>query len=144
MVMATVVVVGIGASSAVELTSSIKMKEDEIELIYRGMAYKKAIKSYYISGKSVKTFPRELSDLLLDPRYAHRRHIRQLYKDPINDQDWRLIRAPDGGIQGIASKSKKKPRKSGNFPLGLESFKNSEHYSDWIFTYDPSNIVGLY
>jgi hypothetical protein len=48
-----------------------------------------------------------------------------------------LIRAQDGGIQGVASQSRKKPRKSGNFPLGLESFENTEHYSEWVFIYDP-------
>jgi type II secretory pathway pseudopilin PulG len=141
MVMAAVVVVGIGASAAVELASSIKMQDDERELLFRGMAYQTAIQSYYNSGKTVKTFPRELSDLLQDTRYIHRRHLRRLYSDPIANQDWTLIFGSDGGIQGVASKSKKKPRKTGNFPLGLESFENAEHYSEWIFIYDPANAI---
>ncbi|MCU7804213.1 MAG: type II secretion system GspH family protein [Candidatus Thiodiazotropha sp. (ex Lucinoma borealis)] len=136
-VMALVVIVGISASVAVEFVSTVKQREDEAELLFRGLAYRDAIKSYYESGKTVKTFPRELSDLLLDPRYIHRRHIRILYEDPVSDQDWLLIRAPDGGIQGVASQSNNKPRKSGNFPFGLESLENTDHYSDWIFIYDP-------
>jgi type II secretory pathway pseudopilin PulG len=135
--MALVVIAGIGASTTVELISTVKQREDEAELLFRGMAYRDAIKSYYESGKTVKTYPRQLSDLLLDPRYIHRVHIRALYEDPVSDQKWLLISAPDGGIQGVASKSDKKPRKRGNFPLGLESFENSEKYSDWIFIYNP-------
>jgi type II secretory pathway pseudopilin PulG len=136
-VMALVVIMGISASAAVELVSTVKQREDEAELLFRGMAYRDAIKRYYESGKTVKTFPRQLSDLLLDPRYIHRRHLRTLYEDPVSDQDWSLIPAPDGGIQGVASQSKQKPRKSGNFPLGLESFENTDHYSEWVFIYDP-------
>ncbi|MEW8084852.1 MAG: hypothetical protein AB2823_04740 [Candidatus Thiodiazotropha endolucinida] len=136
-VMALVVIAGISASVAVEIVSTIKQREDETELLFRGMAYRNAIKHYYESGKTVKTFPRNLSDLLLDPRYIHRRHLRTLYEDPVSDQEWYLIRAQDGGIQGVASQSKKKPRKSDNFPIGLESFENAEHYSDWTFIYDP-------
>ncbi|MFI0416455.1 MAG: hypothetical protein ACH255_20210 [Candidatus Thiodiazotropha sp.] len=136
-VMALVVIAGISASVAVETISTIKQREDETELLFRGMAYRDAIKRYYESGKTIKTFPRELSDLLMDPRYIHRRHIRTLYKDPVSDRGWSLIRAPDGGIQGVASQSKKKQRKNGNFPIGLESFENTEHYSDWVFIYDP-------
>jgi len=142
MMIAAVVVVGIGASAAVELVSSVIRQDHERELLFRGMAYQAAIQNYYNAGKTVKTFPRELSDLTLDPRYLHRRHLRRLYSDPVSDLDWTLIRSPDGGIQGVASKSKQKPRKTGNFPLGLESFESAEHYSEWIFIYDPSNANG--
>ncbi|MCG7961186.1 MAG: type II secretion system GspH family protein [Candidatus Thiodiazotropha taylori] len=138
-VMALVVVMGIGASAAAELISTVKQRENETELLFRGMAYRDAIKRYYESGKTVKTFPRNLSDLLLDPRYIHRRHIRQLYVDPVSNESWSLIAAPDGGIQGVASRSRKQPRKTANFPFGLETFENAEHYSEWIFLYDPTN-----
>lgn len=138
--MAVVVVVGIGASAAVELASSIKQRDDETELLFRGMAYREAIKSYYNAGKTLKRYPRALADLLLDPRYIHRRHLRQLYDDPIARREWTLIRAPDGGIQGVASRSEKQPRKTGNFPVGLENLENAEHYSQWVFIYDASDI----
>lgn len=109
--------------------------EKEQELIFRGLAYKNAIKSYYNSSKGVKTLPHRLDDLLLDQRYSFKKHIRKLYVDPITGKMWTLITASDGGISGVASSSRTKPLKRKKFPKKLEKFEDAEHYSDWIFDY---------
>jgi type II secretory pathway pseudopilin PulG len=110
--------------------------EKEQELLFRGLAYKAAIKSYYNSSKGAKTLPTDLKDLVLDPRFPFKKHIRRLYMDPITGKMWTLITAPGGGISGVASPSKTKPLKMKNFPEKLKKFEDSEHYSDWVFEYN--------
>jgi type II secretory pathway pseudopilin PulG len=109
--------------------------EKEQELIFRGLAYKTAIKSYYNASKGSRQLPHSLNDLVLDPRFPFKKHIRRLYMDPITGKMWTLIMASSGGIAGVASSSKTRPLKMKNFPVKLKKFEDAEHYSDWIFTY---------
>lgn len=137
--LAAVVIVSIFAEAASLLTSRTVQAGKETELIFRGLAYRNAIKSYHQSGGN---FPRNLEDLLKDPRSPNRRHIRALYLDPMakEGQEWLLIRAADGSIAGVASKSKQEPLKKTNFPKGLEKFENVVSYSEWIFEYIPPPV----
>lgn len=141
MVLAALVIVGILAESAVALSSHMNQADREAELLFRGQAYRHAIQSYYEAGNPVKTYPRALEDLLKDPRFPNKHHLRALYADPVNaGKEWTLIRAPDGGIAGVASASKEEPLKKANFPKGLEKFEAAQSYADWIFEYTPSPI----
>lgn len=113
-------------------------REKEKELLYVGDQIRLAIAQYYEkSPGGNKRFPRTLEDLLLDQRYpATRRYLRRVYKDPmIGSKGWEILPAPDGGIIGVHSKSKEKPIKMDNFPVGYEEFKNAESYLDWNFVY---------
>jgi type II secretory pathway pseudopilin PulG len=107
--------------------------EKERELMFRGVAYMNAISSYYSASPGMKVYPRNLSDLLSDPRFPTKRHIRKLYNDPITGGEWVLVTTADGGICGVASSSKAKPLKQENFPQQLKSFEGAKHYSDWVF-----------
>lgn len=140
MVLAAIVVVGILAEVATLATSRIVSADREAELLFRGLAYKAAIKSYYEAGKPTKSFPRSLAALLRDPRFPNKRHIRTLYSDPMGKEEteWTSIPASDGGIAGVASESQKEPLKKANFPEGLESFEGMTAYSEWIFEYKPT------
>ena len=137
MAMMTVVIMGLMSGVATSITSRTVQSSHEAELLFRGQAYQKAIKSYFeTSPRQVKVYPRSLDDLLQDPRFPGvRRHIRSLYPDPMGSGKWALIRAPDGGISGVISESNKQPLKTGNFPVGLESFNGKSSYSEWIFQY---------
>jgi type II secretory pathway pseudopilin PulG len=140
MVLAAVVVVGILADAAVTLSSRVTRAEREAELLFRGQAYQRAIQSYYMSGPSTKTYPRNLEDLVKDPRFPNKRHLRALYPDPMSTSgkgEWFLIRATDGGISGVASASTEEPFKKTNFPKGLEKFDQAKSYTDWVFEYVP-------
>lgn len=132
-----VLIVAIFAEAASVLTSRTVQAGKETELLFRGLAYQSAIKSYHRFGG---TFPRTLEDLLKDPRSPNRRHIRALYADPMakEGQDWLLIRSTDGGIAGVASQSKRESLKKTNFPKGLEKLENATSYSEWIFEYTVS------
>lgn len=145
MVLVAVVVLGILAEAATEMTSRVVQADREAELLFRGQAYRDAIKSYYESGRGAKTYPRTLEDLTKDPRTASsKRHIRALYPDPMakgEKKDWTLIRAPDGGIGGVASSSKAEPLKKANFPKEFEKFAGTKSYSEWIFEFKPPSVV---
>jgi type II secretory pathway pseudopilin PulG len=137
MILVAVVVMGIFAEVATFYTSRSRQMDREAELLFRGDAYRNAIKSYYESGRPNKTYPRSLEDLLKDPRTTHKSHLRMLYPDPFGNEkgSWKLLRANDGGISGVASKSTEKPLKTGNFRPGYEKFEVANTYADWTFEY---------
>ena len=84
LLLAVVLVLGILAGSAASLTSQQVKTDREAELLFRGLAYRQAIKSYYdASPPGRKAFPRRLEDLVKDPRFQHRCHLRKLYTDPM-------------------------------------------------------------
>lgn len=141
MVIAAAAVLAI-LSAAVSTLASYEVRHDkEMELLFRGRAYARAIGDYYLSGPAGKThsYPRQLEDLLSDPRYPRRRYLRALYPDPFG-AGWTLVRTPDGGITGLFSKCQQEPLKQAGFPPELQAFEGAKHYSDWIFAYQPSSM----
>ena len=127
-------------ANVASIRESYRVKsERERELLYRGQAYMRAIGRFYLAGKDAKIYPRSLQDLLKDPRFAYRRHIRRLYEDPVAGGEWRILRQ-GRGIIGVASISNDKPLRRGNFPIGLEHFAGTTSYSQWLFEFHPQKI----
>lgn len=144
MVLAAAVIVGIVVEAAQVTTWRVVQVDREAELLFRGEAYRRAIQSYYEAEKALRSFPRSLEDLLEDPRFPNRRHLRTLYPDPMvkgEEAEWTLIRARDGGIAGVASRGTDEPIKQANFKAGFETFAGAQAYSDWIFEYRPPPVV---
>jgi type II secretory pathway pseudopilin PulG len=140
MVLAAVVVVGIVVQAANETTWRLMRVDREAELLFRGTAYRNAIRSFHQTNG---VFPRSLEDLVKDPKSVGRRHIRELYRDPTSKDEkgeWRLIRAIDGGIAGVASASADEPLKKANFPPQLLKFTGAKSYSEWMFEYVPPPV----
>jgi type II secretory pathway pseudopilin PulG len=127
-----------GLALVSEVWHTASMREREAELLYIGNQYRKAIERYYLGGP--KQYPRSLSDLLKDPRKpTTERYLRQLYPDPVTgNNEWGLVKGPDGGIQGVYSLSEKKPLKSENFRRRDAEFKGATKYSDWKFLVTPA------
>jgi type II secretory pathway pseudopilin PulG len=142
MVLAAVVVLAILAGTGAILASYEVRHDREEELLFRGLAYERAIQGFYLAHQpgTTPSFPRRLEDLLLDPRFVHERYLRTLYPDPMG-KGWSLVQAPDGGIAGVASQSKDKPLKQDNFPNVFSNFTGAQHYSDWIFLYQPGSTT---
>jgi type II secretory pathway pseudopilin PulG len=137
MVMVAIVIIGIVAEAARVSTSRLLRVDREAELLFRGTAYRNAIESFY---RTHGAYPRQLEDLVKDPRLASRRHLRALYPDPMGkgaNKEWDLVRAIDGGIAGVASASTDEPMKQANFPKQFEKFASAKSYSDWVFEYVP-------
>jgi len=144
MILVAVIVMGIFAEVATDYASRARQMDREAELLFRGTAYRNAIKSFFESGRPRKVFPKSLDDLINDPRTAHKSYLRSLYPDPMDKGNggWRLIRSTDGGISGVASASTSAPLKTGNFPKGLENFEDATTYADWVFEYMPRGGAG--
>lgn len=147
-VLAAVVVTGIVVEAARLTTWRLVQADREAELLFRGAAYRRAIRSYYEAGVElgVKSFPRALENLLEDPRFPHRRHLRALYPDPMAEDEegeWTLIRAPDGGIAGVASRGHGEPLRKANFEKPFENFAGAASYADWIFEYRPPPAASI-
>lgn len=145
-VLIMLIALGLAAGTAGQVESQRQQAERETELLFRGLAYQRAIKSYYEAApQNARVLPRELDDLLKDPRVQHRRHLRRLYPDPFailgEKEGWRILRAEDGGILGIASRSAAMPLRQVNFPSGLEGLAGARTYADWQFVFTPSGAV---
>lgn len=147
MVLVAIVVIGIFAGVANVMTSRIVQADREEELMFRGMAYRNAIQRYYaVAGR----YPRSLGELLKDARFAHRPYLRTLYPDPMatgkegtnENGGWQLVHAADGGIAGVASRSRQEPLKKTNFPPGYESFDGAKSYAEWVFEYSLKPAAG--
>jgi len=141
MVLAAVIIVGIVVQAAHATTWRLVRADREAELLFRGQAYRNAIRSFHQTNG---VFPRTLEDLVKDPRSTSKRHIRALYRDPTSKDEkgeWRLIRAIDGGIGGVASASSDEPLKQANFPPELLKFTGAKSYSEWLFEYVPPPVA---
>ncbi len=79
--------------------------------------------------------PRSLEDLLKDPRLPGlRRHLRQLYADPLTGKEqWGLVKDSKGSILGVHSLAEGKPVQRTGFEPQLGSFEDAENYRQWVF-----------
>ncbi|HWW72268.1 MAG TPA: type II secretion system protein [Duganella sp.] len=123
-----------------QLWSTAQQRVKERELLYIGGEFQRAIGAYYeASPGAIKRYPRQLEDLLSDNRMAGTVHrLRRIYLDPmLLSTDWGLVKAPDGGIMGVYSRSSGKPIKEGNFADNQVDFDAASTYASWRFIYEP-------
>jgi hypothetical protein len=118
-------------AARLDLAQSYRLKRDkEAELLFRGLAYKRAIKAYYSKNGR---YPRQLKELADDRDSSKPRFMRQLYKDPITGGDFKLILGSEGAIIGVVSASRDVPFKTVDFDKELEDFGDAKTYADWKF-----------
>lgn len=132
------------AGVTASVTSTYVQRDLEQELIFRGLQYRRAIESYYQAGMP-RAYPRSLDDLLKDPRFVHRIHLRRRYEDPFErgSEDWLTVINEQGDIIGVASRSKKKPLKTANFPKEVMIIDGETSYQNWHFVYIPEVAPSL-
>ncbi|MBU1482174.1 MAG: type II secretion system protein [Gammaproteobacteria bacterium] len=122
--------------------SQAAQREKERELLFVGDQYRQAIALYYQrTPGAIKRYPAKLEDLLTDTRYNPPQHyLRKLYRDPMmNQKQWGIVTAPEGGIMGVHSLSDAATIKNTNFGYADMSFEGTSKYSDWQFIYTFSN-----
>lgn len=131
-------VAALAAVKAVPVIQTYEQREKELELLFVGDQFRKAIASYYESTPgTVKRYPEKLGDLLEDKRFLNtRRHLRRIYLDPMTaSNDWGIVKAPDGGIQGVFSHAGITPIKASGFQPVDISFEGAQSYRQWVFSY---------
>ena len=120
-----------------DLAQNYRLKRDkEVELLFRGLAYKRAIKAFYSKNSR---YPRQLKELADDRDSSKLRFMRQLYKDPVTGGDFKLILAPEGAIMGVVSASRDAPFKKVDFDKELQDFGKAKTYADWKFVTKPGS-----
>jgi type II secretory pathway pseudopilin PulG len=127
-----------------QLWQKTMQEEKEYQLLFIGNQFRRAISLYYERTPGLaKQYPKKLTDLVKDDRYPSvQRYLREIYKDPLTDNnEWGLVRMPDGGIMGVYSLANGVPQKTGNFSAQYAEFVNSQSYSDWKFIYRPNIAV---
>ena len=135
-----VALIAAGATASLGAGASLQRRDVEGELLAIGLEFRAALQSYAdASPIGQPTAPRELAELLRDPRYPGvRRHLRRVYPDPLTGAaHWGLLRSPDGRIAGIHSLSGAPVIRQANFPPGLEGFEKARWHSDWVFAMAP-------
>lgn len=138
-VMFLVAILSIAGVRSLQNTLTHEIHDQEAELLWRGLAYREAIRAYYQGSPGTgKHYPKELKDLLHDKRLVRpTRPLRKLYASPLPGGDWGVVRNDDGLVIGVYPQSERRPLKRGGFPPELAAFANAKHYSDWKFTYQP-------
>jgi hypothetical protein len=109
-----VLLIGLAVTSlaglhSVQSVEALVQRQTREHMRWVGEQYRLAIGRYVeATPGNAKRYPTQLRELLLDPRYLTvRRHARVLYANPYvraplePAQGWTLVRAPDGGIQGV-------------------------------------------
>lgn len=139
-----VALTGIALAATGVIWSTERQREREQELLFVGDQFRTAIATYYLRSPGlVKRYPAKLGDLLKDNRFLGvKRHLRQIYIDPITDtHEWGLVTAPEGGIMGVFSTSTKQPIKQARFPDRFADFEGKTTYAGWSFVYRPETPV---
>jgi type II secretory pathway pseudopilin PulG len=140
MLLIAIALIGVAASASLSIGAAVARRDAERQLLTVGLEYQQALRSYagIPSSTTVATAahgPRALDELLKDPRVpGTRRHLRQLYADPLTGRvEWGLVRDAQGYIVGIHSMSDAQPIQRDSFEVPFASFGEAEHYSEWIF-----------
>jgi len=114
-------------------------REREEELMFAGLQFARAITLFYERtpvGQRPR-FPARLEELMDDRRWpTTTRYLRRVFMDPMTGKaDWGVVRAPDGGIQGVYSLSRESPLKRAGFAAPYQDFESAGTYQDWKFVY---------
>jgi type II secretory pathway pseudopilin PulG len=142
-VLAAMFLSALAANAVVQSVSQQDLREREAQLIQVGVLYRQAIKDYYdMSPGAEKQWPKTLNDLTYDTRFVDvRRHIREVYLDPITrSDDWGLITVENAGrtgISGIYSKSTEQPLNTAAASFSGFEMPSVTQYSERRFEYVP-------
>lgn len=145
-VLAALTLLGLSLQGVMWVVSTQTQREREWELLQVGAEIRAAIGRYVESSPGVAPqWPPSLEALLDDRRSVSlRRHLRRVYPDPLTrSADWGIVRAPDGGVAGVFSKSEARPIREGGLDLAMFGLGPAARYSEWRFVYVPAPREGV-
>jgi hypothetical protein len=148
-----IALIALTTGNAISLGSAMARRDAEGQLLVVGLEFQKALRSHAgvpavtaVASPSARG-PRALEDLLRDPRVPGvKRHLRQLYADPLTGRDeWGLLKDPEGFIVGVYSLAEGKPIRQSELEPSLAAFEDSQSYSQWVFGFSgiKPNNAGL-
>lgn len=131
---------GVMLAAAGEVWQTTSQREKELELLFIGDQFRRAITSYHDAAQATTAasrYPETLAQLLEDKRGPKPlRHLRKIFFDPMtNSFEWGLIEQENGGITGVYSLSTAQPIKRAGFPEDYAKFEKAKNYQDWQFVH---------
>lgn len=144
MLMIAILVIGVAVSVAARQWKTMVQREQEADLLAKGIEIQNALALYSATKKAGRVMPGEvypqtLAELTRQPKPF----LRKVYLDPVGRDEWDLVRAPTGGIMGVRSKSRSKPIKQRAFPLVVRHFEGKPTYYDWVFQFPNPSMPTL-
>lgn len=139
-VLMTVAFAGIGLSLAAQVHTTAIHRDQEAALLAIGRQFQQALRSYAnaaaVDGPS--RYPQNLGDLLEDRRGpVVRRHLRQVFVDPVTGQaQWGEVRV-GGRLVGLHSLSDAAAIKRDHFDPDMQHLTGKDHLKEWVFGLQP-------
>lgn len=136
LVLGMLAIMSVAAVHVIESRAMIEQQAKEVELLFTGDQFRRAIESYArTTPVGMPRYPASFDDLLHDPRQpALKRHLRRVFHDPLTGTtDWGIVTLQDGRIRGVYSKSTQVPFKLASFTEDYTAFAGAESYQDWKF-----------
>lgn len=130
--LAVALIAGVSAHS-VQLAEQVNRKSAEQHLLFIGGEFERALLAY--AGAGGLAGPATLEELLRDTRQpALRRHLRQIYADPLTGKaEWGLLRDTAGRIVGVYSLAAGVPIQQTGFLVNQSHFSEADSYAKWVF-----------
>lgn len=132
-----VAIIGLVGAAGLKMGALMQRRAAEQALLAIGGQFADALKSYAAATpRGQPSQPPSIRELLKDPRFPGvRRHLRQLFVDPITGKaEWGVTYlAGDVGVLGIHSLSGAQPLKVANFEPWLQDFEGKSAYREWEF-----------
>ncbi len=141
MLMFVVVLIGIATTAAAKQWKVVVQREQEADLLAKGIEIQNALALYSATIKAGRVMPGEIyPQTLADLTRLPKPYLRKVYLDPVGHGEWEYLRAPTGGIMGVRSKSRARPFRQKDFPLAVRHFQGRATYYDWVFQHpSPSS-----
>lgn len=105
-VLLAIALLGLGLTAASEVWVMTAARQRIEQLEWAGQQYQMAIGSYYEATPGLtKSYPKKLDDLLSDARFPFaRRHLRQLYANPMDAAGrWEIVEM-SGVVRGVRAR----------------------------------------
>jgi type II secretory pathway pseudopilin PulG len=143
LVMLAVVLMGISVTVAAKQWKAVVQREQEAELLARGLEIQTALMAYSAKQKRGRVIPGEVYPLTLEELTKQPFPVlRKAYKDPLTGDDWEYVRDPaTARIKGVRTKSKAEPFKQHNFPPAVRHFEGVTSYYLWVFQYPNASTA---
>jgi type II secretory pathway pseudopilin PulG len=135
------ILVAVGALAAAEVWSTTLKREREVELLFVGNQYRRAIESYWKMSPGRRAYPPSIDVLLTDNRFPNPvHHLRRVYRDPMTESgEFEPILQANAFI-GVRSTSPDTPIKKAGFSPIYAQFENADSYAQWQFIFSPRGV----
>ncbi len=144
MLMVSIVLIGIAMTSAAKQWKAMVQRELEADLLAKGIEIQQALSFYSAAMKAGRVMPGEVyPQSLAELTRLPKPFLRKVYVDPVGRGEWDYLRAPNGGIMGVRSKSRAKPFRRQGFPPVVRHFEGRTSYHEWVFQHPNPSSVGI-